>query len=280
MNKSEPISSPKISLIIAVYNKAQHLRNILAACLRQSFKEFEVIIADDGSGAEIKEVIEEAIRIYSFPIIHCRHEKNGWQKNKILNEAVRTSHAEYLVFIDGDCIPAKHFLNDHWAEREEKRALWGKRIEMNERWVKELTIEKIVHGKFEKLGFREIMEGLAGSIKRFKDGVRIKSKFLRTLLRRRSRGMIGCNFSLYKIDLFRINGFDELYDGPGFGEDTDVEYRLSLVGVKGKSLRNLGIQFHMYHPHTITSKDTQQRYEQVKISGNPICEFGLEKIQR
>jgi hypothetical protein len=139
-------------------------------------------------------------------------------------------------------------------------------------------MEKILQEKFEKLGLHEIMEGLAGSIKRFKDGVRIKSKFLRIILRRRSRGMIGCNFSLYKKDLLGINGFDELYDGPGFGEDTDVEYRLSLSGVKGKSLRNLAIQFHLYHPHTITSKATQERFEHVKTLSNPLCEFGLEKI--
>jgi hypothetical protein len=89
--------------------------------------------------------------------------------------------------------------------------------------------------------------------------------------------MLGCNFSLYKKDLLRINGFDELYNGPGFGEDSDVEYRLSLIGVKGKSLRNIAIQFHIYHPHTITSKATQQRFERVITQGNPLCEFGITK---
>ncbi|MFI5164111.1 MAG: glycosyltransferase [Bacteroidia bacterium] len=271
------MSFQKISLIVAVYNHAQYLRYIFAACSRQSLKDFEVIIADDGSGTEVKEVIEEAIRKYSFPIIHCRHERNGWQKNKILNEAVRTSHTEYLVFIDGDCIPAKHFLHDHWSERQDNRTLWGRRVELGERWAKELTLEKILQGKFEKIGLREISDGIRGRANRLEDGVRIKSEFLRTMLRRRTRGMLGCNYSLYKKDLFRINGFDELYKGPGFGEDSDVEYRLSLIGVKGKSLRNLAIQFHIYHPHTITSQATQQRFERVLTLNDPLCEFGLEK---
>ncbi len=271
------MSLPKISLIIAVYNKADLLRYVLAACSRQTFKEFEVIVADDGSGKEIKDVIEEAKQIYTFPIIHCYHEKKGWQKNKILNESIRTAHAEYIVFIDGDCIPSKHFLHDHWTEREENCTLWGRRVDMSERWTNELTVKTILNGKFEQLGLLEIMDGIKGKAKRLEDGIRIKSKLLRTLLRRRTKGMIGCNFSLFKKDLQKVNGFDELYDGPGFGEDSDIEYRLSLIGVQGKSLRCLAILFHIYHPHTITSKATQERYELVKKSGDPLCQFGLER---
>jgi glycosyltransferase involved in cell wall biosynthesis len=271
------MSSSKLSLIITVYNKPQLLRFVLAACSRQSFKDFEILIADDGSGPEIKEVINDAISKYSLSIIHCRHERNGWQKNKILNEAVRTSHTEYLVFMDGDCIPTKHFLHDHWEQRQENRTLWGRRVELSAQWSDALTVEKILKGTFEKITSREIINGIKGISKRLEDGIRIKSNFLRTILRRRTRGMLGCNFSLYKKDLLRINGFDELYNGPGFGEDSDVEYRLSLIGVKGKSLRNLAIQFHIYHPHTITSKATQQRFERVITQGNPLCEFGITK---
>lgn len=271
------MSSLKLSLIITVYNKPQLLRYILAACSRQSLKDFEILIADDGSGIEIKEVIDEAISKYPLKIIHCRHERNGWQKNKILNQAVRTSHTEYLVFMDGDCIPTKHFLHDHWEQRQENRTLWGRRVELSAQWSNELTLEKILTGTFEKITSHELLNGIKGKAKRLEDGIRIKSNFLRTILRRRTRGMLGCNFSLYKKDLSRINGFDELYDGPGFGEDSDVEYRLSLIGVKGKSLRNLAIQFHIYHPHTITSKATQQRFERIITLGNPLCEYGISQ---
>ena len=100
---------PKLSLVIAVYNKPDNLRFVLAACGRQSFADFEVIVADDGSEQPIREVIKEASSIYSFPINHFWHEDNGWRKNVMMNNAIRFAHAEHLVFIDGDSFPASTF---------------------------------------------------------------------------------------------------------------------------------------------------------------------------
>ncbi len=89
--------------------------------------------------------------------------------------------------------------------------------------------------------------------------------------------MLGSNFSAAKQDLIAINGFDELYNGPGCGEDSDVQYRLSLIGVTGKSLRNLAVQYHVYHPRMPVSDPSWDRFEMVKRSAKPRCEVGLNK---
>lgn len=115
---SPRMSSPRLSLIVAVYNKPTLLRYVFAALGRQSFTDFEVIIADDGSGPEIRDAVAEATASYGFPLVHLWHEDIGWRKNIMLNNAIRAARADWLVFTDGDCLPSKHFLLDHWNERE------------------------------------------------------------------------------------------------------------------------------------------------------------------
>jgi glycosyltransferase involved in cell wall biosynthesis len=268
---------PKITLIVSVYNKPEVLRLVLAACVRQSFTAFEIIIADDGSGTGVGDVVTEARGVSLLPIIHLWHEDRGWRKNVILNNAIRASRGEHLVFIDGDCLPSRHFLLDHWNEREEHRVLLGRRVETSERWSKELTIRAVQTGEFEKLGGREILDGLTGRSLRVEDGIRMPSRFLRRLLMRTVRGMLGSNFSVAKEDLVAVNGFDELYDGPGCGEDSDLQFRLSLAGVTGKSLRNLAIQYHIWHPRTRVSDACWDRFEMIKLTREPRCLAGLDQ---
>ena len=267
--------SHKLSLIIAVYNKPENLRFVLAACARQSFKDFEAIIADDGSAPSVKEVVGEAQKLYSFPIVHLWHEDKGWQKNVMLNNAIRASNSNDLVFTDGDCLPSKYFLLDHWNEREENKVLLGRRVETSERWSKALTLEKIQTGEFERYGLKEWMDGLLGDSLRVEDGLRMPNKTLRAILLRNARGMLGSNFSVAKKHLEAINGFDEMYKGPGCGEDSDVQYRLSLIGVTGKSMRNLAIQYHIWHPRTKVMQECWDRFEMVKKTNEPRCKTGL-----
>ena len=269
--------SPRLSLIIAVYNKPDTLRFVLAACGRQSFTDFEVIIADDGSGPEIGRVVGEAQHLYPFSITHLRHEDIGWRKNVMMNNGIRTAHAQHVIFIDGDCLPGRHFLLDHWNEREPGKVLLGRRVETSERWSKALTLDMIANGRFEHYGWREWLDGFRGKSLRVEDGIRIPNRFVRRLLLRSIRGMLGSNFSAAKNDLLAINGFDELYDGPGCGEDSDVQYRLSLIGVTGKSLRNLAIQYHIWHPLTKVSDPCWDRFEMVKKTKEARCKVGLQK---
>ena len=273
-----PTASPVLSLIIAVYNKPEILRLVLAACDRQSMREFEVIVADDGSGPAIAEAVREAQHLYSFPIIHLWHEDAGWRKNTMLNKAIRAAQTEYLVFIDGDCLPSRHFLLDHWQEREPGKVLLGRRVETSARWSEQLSLDAITSGAFDRYRWSEWMDGFRGNALRLEDGLRIKSRLVRTILLRTVRGMLGSNFSAWKRDLVAINGFDELYNGPGCGEDSDIEFRLSLIGVTGKSLRNLAVQYHVHHPVTKVSDACWDRFQEVQQKKEPRCRFGLERL--
>ena len=268
---------PDLSLIVAVYNKPENLRMVLAALERQSFTAFELLIADDGSGPSVREVVDAAKARAPFPIAHLWHEDRGWRKNTALNNAICAAATDYLVFIDGDCLPSRHFLLDHWKERKAGRVLLGRRVETSERWSGELTMEKVRSGEFERFGWNELSDMLRGKSLRVEDGLRIRSAILRTILLRSATGMLGANFSAWKHDLEAVNGFDELYDGPGCGEDSDLQYRLSLIGIRGKSLRNLAVEYHIWHPRTAVSDACWDRFEAVKKTANARCLFGLHK---
>jgi glycosyltransferase involved in cell wall biosynthesis len=276
----EPTTPPALTLVVAVYNKADLLRYVLAACARQSFTDFEVIVADDGSGPAIADVVRDARNAYRFPIGHLWHEDRGWRKNTMLNNAIRAAHSGYLVFIDGDCIPSRHFLRDHHDEREPGRVLLGRRVETSQRWASGLSLETITSGAFERSGLDEWMDAVNGKALRMEDGIRIPSRILRTLLLRNVRGMLGSNFSAWKSDLVAINGFDELYTGPGCGEDSDIQFRLGLAGVTGKSLRNLAIQYHVHHSITKVSDACWERFEMIRKTTEARCVHGLELLER
>ncbi|MFA6456267.1 MAG: glycosyltransferase [Bacteroidota bacterium] len=269
--------TPLVTLVVAVYNKADNLRYIFAALNRQSFVPFEVIIADDGSGRAIADVVNEAKRTSSFRIKHLWHADKGWRKNTMLNYAIQEAVTEYIVFIDGDCIPAEHFLEDHFTQREKGKVLLGRRVEHGKRWAETLSMEKIRSGEFEKYTLPDLIDAVKGTSVRLEHGIRVTSPFLRSFAEK-SSGILGCNFSTFKEHLIAVNGFDESYHGPGFGEDTDIFHRLNLIGVTGKSLRNLAVQYHVWHPLTTVPADNRIRFEKTVQRNEPLCRDGLKKL--
>jgi glycosyltransferase involved in cell wall biosynthesis len=264
-----------ISVVVAVYNKPELLRLILAAYARQSANGFEVIVADDGSEPAVAAVVEEARDAHSFPLQHLWHEDRGWRKNVMLNNAIRAAGSGYLVFTDGDCLPHRHFVADHLREREEGHYLCGRRVEMSARWTARLDAGRVASGRFASIGPREWWDGLTGRALRIEDGLRFESPRIRNILHASRRGMLGSNFSVHRTALERVNGFDEEYDGPGCGEDSDIQLRLDRAGLHCKSLRHLAIQYHAHHPRTAVPQRCLDRFARLRAGTDIRCRRGL-----
>ena len=113
---------------------------------QQTYKAFEVVIADDGSSQESVHAIEQMIKEVSFPVQHVWHEDNGWQKDIILNKAVVASKGEYLVFLDGDCIPDNNFVKDHYNLRRQGIVIGGRRVQLPQKLSDTLTPELVANG--------------------------------------------------------------------------------------------------------------------------------------
>jgi len=244
--------SQQISLIISFYNKIEILKLVFAALEIQTYRDFEVIIADDGSKPEVVEEIRRIKSNYFFPIKHVWHEDNGWQKDIILNRAIVVSEGEYLIFIDGDCIPEKHFIQEHVENRAENQIVSGRRIMLTDKISKKLTVQKVQNGYLNlPIALPLFFETVFGGNRTFMENmIRIRNKTLRRLfLKDRRRFLLGCNFSVWKSDMMKVNGFDERFIFPGTGEDVDLEERLSRIGVYPVSKKHLVTIYHYDHVH-------------------------------
>lgn len=269
-----------LTLVVPVYNAARYLELVLTALQRQSMTDFEVIVADDGSGLEIRELIDQTKNRVPFPIQHLWHEDIGFQKNAILNKAINASQTDYLVFIDGDCIPHHKFLFDHWSHHRENTLLCGRRVNLSKRMSEQLTVDDIASGHYEKLTWKLILDGMLRRSSYLENAIRIENKKLRRLFNRNRASIVGSNFSIHKHLLEQINGFNEDYTMYGLGEDSEIAFRLQLLGVKLVSLRYLALLFHLYHPQKEVSEENKRIYEQVVQARNPICPNGLRKLHQ
>jgi glycosyltransferase involved in cell wall biosynthesis len=267
-----------VSLIVSFYNKVDYLKRILAALERQSFRDFEVIIADDGS---TQDVVAEVIRLQDvspIPIQHVWHEDIGFRKTTILNAAIMASRSGYLIFMDGDCIPHSKFIEEHYANREPTTVLAGRRANLSKKLADLLTEENIRSGIMDQ-GFelKVLLDGIFGSSSHTIKGTYVSTPWLRRFLNRKVTGVLGSNFSIHKSDMLEINGFDERYKAPAVGEDTDIEARLRWNNVRVKMVKNMAVQYHFDHPKLKRSQVNEDIFKEVLRERKAYTPFGIHK---
>lgn len=222
----------KVSLIISTYNYPGALNLCLQAVLRQTRMPDEVIIADDGSRDETKELIAQYAATFPVPLIHVWHEDKGFRKSKILNTAIHTASGEYIIQIDGDIVMSDEFIADHVHFAQKGVFLTGSRV---------LVGEKTTHKAIENKEFAPTF--LTTGLKARENALRLP--WLTPLFFGHKR-VNGCNMSFWRDDLFAINGYDEGMEGWG-AEDTDLAARLKRNGVRQKHIKYMAIQYHLYH---------------------------------
>ncbi|HET8859507.1 glycosyltransferase [Marivirga sp.] len=237
----------KASIIISFYNRVDQLKLILAALERQTVSEFEVIISDDGSKEEAVNQINEIIEKSTLTIQHIWHPDTGFNKTKILNKSILASNSPYIIFIDGDCIPEIHFIEDHLKYATENRVVVGRRVELSNSLSKEITREYIYSKSFDNLWFKALINSFKRETRKAEEGIRLSSKWLNEKFGTTKKGILGCNFSLHKKVLIKLNGFDERYIYPGVGEDTEIKERLKNGGYEIFKPKYALVQYHLWH---------------------------------
>ena len=240
-------------------------------------KLLNLVIADDGSKEEVVKEIENIASNYSFRTKHIWHPDKGFRKNKILNRAILASSSDYLIFIDADCVPHSKFVEEHINEKLDNVVLTGRRVNLSQKLTNLLTEENIKEGFLESNQLRMIEDAIFGKSNYVEKGFYFENKYLRNIFNKKSRGLLGCNFSLCKKDMLAINGFDERYEAPSIGEDSDVQFRLELNGVKIKSLNHIAIQYHLYHKLQERLQKNLDLFEEVKKSRLAFTPLGLIK---
>jgi len=267
----------KATVIAAFYNNIEFLKLVLAGFERQTEKQFELILADDGSSSKAVEEIETIARNYSFPIIYIWQEDRGFRKNKILNKGITIASSQHLIFIDADCVPHPHFIEEHILNSGHGLCLTGRRVNLSSKLSNRLTPDLISNGFFDRNRLQIVLDGIFGGSTYVEKGFYFKNKFLRNVFNSKRRGLLGSNFSINKEDMIAINGFDERYVAPSIGEDSDVQFRLELNGVKIISVNHIAIQYHLYHKLQERLQENLDLFEIVKNSKIAFTPFGIKQ---
>jgi glycosyltransferase involved in cell wall biosynthesis len=273
----------KITAIVPTYNRPQALKLCLLSLTKQSVMPHEILIADDGSASEtgdmVLEMQEQLKRI--FPIRHVWHEDKGFRKPKILNETVRQSTGDYLVFIDGDCMAHRHFVRSHAEQGSPDAILSGKRVEIGRALTERLLKEGRV---LNSLTPRLIWDSLRGGSRKVEEALMIRSPFLRRIAHRdriTDDGVWGCNFSLSKDLFVAINGCDEDFQD-GSIEDNDLGIRVLNQGKRVQSVRGLAIIFHLWHQSSWSFENEKYQHNLAILkrriaNREPFCKNGITK---
>ena len=257
----------KLSLIISAYNQREPLDKIFRALSQQEKSPDEILIADDGSDDGTEELIEAWKSKISAPIQHLWHPHRGFLKTTILNRTVAAASGDYIVFLDGDCVPHRKFIADHGVLAE--RGFWvqGRRCFVREPFVKEFVP-----------GSTPILQwALRGRIARRAKSIRLPFAIVRR--DRGQRGILGCNMAYWREDIFAVNGFDELYQGRGMGADSDLGSRIYNLGRRRKFVYGRALVYHLDHPiaprpHFDANK---ARLDEVLRSGKIRAEKGVDQ---
>lgn len=270
---------PKASIIISVYNRFDFLQLVLAGLETQTEADFEVIISDDGSNEVFITQLDTLMASSSLRIRHNWHADDGFRKNQILNVSIRSALGAQIIFLDGDCIPHPAFVAEHLAHGGPGRCLAGRRIDISDRLTRQLTPARVRQGILQNpaIMLGQLVDFLSRRTFHFMNGFYVTQPALRRYFNRKERGLLGANFSVMKADLEAINGFDERYTAPTFGEDSDIEFRLRLLGVKIIPVLNIAVTYHCHHKLLPRPEVSKALYEQVVRDGVAFTPYGLVK---
>jgi glycosyltransferase involved in cell wall biosynthesis len=234
-----------ISVIVTTYNREDALDAALRALAHQSDKNFEIVVADDGSREETARVVESWRSRLAVALKHVRHEHRGFRGGEIRNRGIRASAGDVCIFLDGDCLAAADFVAAHRRLCEPGWFVTGNRILLS----RELTDAVLAKGlTAETWNFTALLhERLHGGVNRLMPTLRLPLGPLRKLQHDNWQGAQTCNLAVARCDLDRVDGFDSAYTGWGL-EDSDLVVRLLHAGMRRKDGRFATGVLHLWHP--------------------------------
>jgi glycosyltransferase involved in cell wall biosynthesis len=241
-----------ISVIVTTYNRPDALRAVLAGLEAQRDRDFEVIVADDGSRDDTRELVQAAAHAASVPLRHVWQEDLGFRAGAARNRAAAQAAGDYLVFLDGDCVPRPDFIAQHRTLAEPGWMVAGNRILLSEAFTAHALAEQLpIHGWSNE---RWQVAQREGSINRTLPLRALPLGPLRKLAATRWQRVRTCNLAVWRRDFTAINGFDETYAGWGF-EDSDLAVRLLNAGVRRKEGAFATGVLHLWH------RENDRRFE-------------------
>jgi glycosyltransferase involved in cell wall biosynthesis len=241
-----------LSVVLTTYNRPDALRLALLALADQTQLPNEVIVADDGSTQETQDLIAQLQTQLPYSLKHVWQADNGFRAAKIRNKAVLASQSDYLIFLDGDCVPFPDFITQHSQLAEENWFVSGHRILLSEQFTHTVLAESLsVH---HDTPLQYLQHYFSRHTNRLFPLLRLNLNILRKAHAKRWQGVKSCNLGLWKKDFIAINGFDESFTGWGY-EDSDLVIRLIRSHILRKSGKYAIPVIHLWHTQNDRSQE-------------------------
>jgi glycosyltransferase involved in cell wall biosynthesis len=269
-----------LSVIVSTYNKPRALERVLWGYARQSRQDFELLVADDGSGPETADAIRRVCAEAGLEAVHVWHEDRGFRKSEIVNRAIEAAGGGTLLFTDGDTIPRSDFIQAHLELAKPGCYLGGGYVKLPAAVSEAITEEDVREGRFADLGWLRAR------------GWRPGRRALRLVRSRRAAALLdrltptaplfaGNNSSVAREAIQAVNGFD-MAMGYG-GLDRAVGYRLVNLGVRGIQVRHRAVCMHLHHERPYKDPQVVRRnreiLETIRRTGQTRALAGLAELR-
>jgi len=242
----------KPSVIVTTYNRPDALRICLQSLLAQNQLPADILIADDGSSKETRQLLEQ-MHDPNRLIKHVWQDDDGFRAGTIRNKAVAESSSSYLIFLDGDIAVFPNFIEWHIKLAEKGWFVAGNRILLSPEttatweWCSQDAQPQSTNNPFTWSNWQWLMARFSGKVNRLmpllKRPANHKSRKRKPT---KWQGVKTCNLGIWKQDFIAVNGFDEQFQGWGH-EDADLAIRLIHNGIYRKDGRFGVPALHLWH---------------------------------
>lgn len=233
-----------IGIVITTYNSPAWLEKCFWGWQNQSFKQFKLLIADDGSTDDTRQLIERYQAESGLTIEHYWHEDKGFRKCEILNKVISETDCDYVLFTDGDCVPSPNLVQVHYDYAEPGYFLSAGYFKLTMPVSQAVTEAHIKNGDL----FKKEWLIANGQPKSHKMGKLNPSPLYQKIMNRLTPTKAtwnGGNSSTWTDSIKAVNGFNE--DMQYGGEDREFGLRLAHNGMKAKQIRYSAVYMHLDH---------------------------------
>ncbi len=243
-----------ISVIVTTYNREDALDAVLRSLARQSDREFEVVVADDGSKPSTAALIESWKGKLGHPLAHAWHDDRGFRAAECRNRAILASRGGYCIFLDGDCLARPDFVAAHRRLAEPGWFVTGNRVLLTPALTENVLHDKLTPETWGTGAF--VVQRARGGINRVAPLLRLPLGPLRRLRKTAWQGARSANLAVWRSDLEKVDGFDADYAGWG-KEDSDIIVRLLRAGLRRKDGAFATAVLHLWHAEADRSQLSQ-----------------------
>lgn len=259
-----------VSLLITTYNWESALNVVLKSVARQTCTPLEVLIADDGSGEQTKEIIAKYQANFPCPVHHIWQEDKGFRAGAIRNKAIAQAQSDYIIIIDGDMIIHQDFVKDHIAARRPGCFVQGRRIRLREQLSQAAQENERMHFSCVTPGVLRKLQNIR--LPRLSRAIQSEDQKMRHIR--------SCNMSFWTQDCMRVNGFNEDMHGWGL-EDGEFVRRLFNSGINRSYVRFAALAYHLHHPEKKNERLSQNEkiLNDCRDQGLQWCADGIDKYK-